>query len=85
MGINVAALCVCVCRYHIAVTYQKNKAYKMYVNGQTVATLTTVTDALRTFPRVASPSTAHLGCQAESSNNLRGLFRDFRVYNRTLT
>jgi hypothetical protein len=79
------AVCVFFGRYHIAVTYQKSTAYKMYINGQTVATLTTVTDALRTFPRVASPSTANLGCRAENSNNLKGLFRDFRVYNRTLT
>jgi hypothetical protein len=72
-------------RYHIAVTYQKNTAYKMYVNGQVVGTLTSVKDALRTFPKATSPIAANLGCQSEHSNNLDGLFRDFRVYNRTLT
>lgn len=56
----------------------------MYINGVVAATVTTVNDALRTFT-AGSPTAAHLGCRSEFSNNLRGLFRDFRVYNRSLT
>lgn len=71
-------------RYHYAITYQRGKAYKMYINGQVAATLTTVNDALRTFTAGSLPE-AHLGCETKFTYNLQGLFRDFRVYNRTLT
>lgn len=56
----------------------------MYINGQVAATLTTVNDALRTFTAGSLPE-AHLGCETKFTYNLQGLFRDFRVYNRTLT
>jgi hypothetical protein len=57
----------------------------MYINGQLITSLTTVNDALRTFPTAASPSIAHIGCESPGTRQSLGLFRDFRVYNRTLT
>jgi hypothetical protein len=71
-------------RYHYAVTYTRRKAYRMYVDGSLSATLVSAEDPLRKFVS-GSPTRAHIGCQGGTINHLRGYFRDFRVYNRTLT
>jgi hypothetical protein len=71
-------------RYHYAVTYQRRKAYRMYMDGSLITTLVSAEDPLRRFVS-GSPTQAHIGCAGGSSYHLKGYFRDFRVYNRTLT